>query len=98
MFGTSKDKGGGFSAFKRYAVNVTKLVVAAEVGAFLITYGAYVKTNRDPEFRYKLLTGQYAQTGQLWLDGYYRLGELMDSSLQQRKHDIEYWRSTGKDV
>ena len=31
--------------------------------------------------------------GRLWLSGYYKMGELMDSSLEQRKHDLAYWRS-----
>ena len=56
------------------------------------------RTNVDPQFRYDLYTRRYWGAGRLWLSGYYKMGELMDSSLEQRKHDLAYWRSQGKDV
>ena len=59
---------------------------------------AFRRTNVDPQFRYDLYTRRYWGAGRLWLSGYYKMGELMDSSLEQRKHDLAYWRSQGKDV
>ena len=62
------------------------------------SFPLYRRTNRDPQFRYDLHTGKYWGAGTYWLSGYYKMGELMDSSLEQRKHDLAYWRSQGKDV
>ena len=56
------------------------------------------RTNLDPQFRYDLLTGKYWGVGSFWLSTYYKFGEMMDSSLEQRKHDLANWRSQGKDV
>ena len=56
------------------------------------------RTNVDPQFRYDLYTGKYRGAGTYWLSAYYKMGELMDSSLEQREHDLAYWRAVGKDV
>lgn len=56
------------------------------------------RINVDPQFRYDLHTGKYWSAGSYMLSGYYKMGETMDSSLDQRKLDLAYWRSLGKDV
>ena len=73
-----------------------KLFAAAELAAFLGLFGIYVKTNRDPEFRYRLYKEEVTRS--LILEQYYALGEVMNSELKVRELDLILWKSQGKEL
>jgi hypothetical protein len=86
-----------YQRFKKLG-KIGAAAIAFELLCTVAVYGFYRRTNRDPELRYKLVKGEYRSPGLYWLEYYYKLGEFMDSSLDQRKGDLEYWRATGKDI
>jgi len=80
---------------KSLAKNIFKGAIYLEVLAFIGCYAFYRKTNRDPEFRYKLYQNG---AGYGILQSYYKIGETLNSELKIREHDLELWRKQGKPV
>ena len=72
-----------------------KGAIILEVLAFVGCYIFYRKTNRDPEFRYKLYTNR---AGRGILQSYYKIGETLNSELKIRDQDMALWRQQGKPV
>ena len=81
--------------YKSLGKRIFKGAIYLEVLAFLGCYAIYRKTNRDPEFRYKLYTNSF---GYGVLQSYYKLGETMNSELKIREQDQILWRQQGKPV
>ena len=77
-----------------FGKKLLKAVILAELAAFLGCYLFYSKTNRDPEFRYKLYTS--GATGFGILEAYYKLGETLNSELKIKEHDLDLWQKQGK--
>ena len=80
---------------KSLGKTVFKGVIYLEVLAFLGCFALYRKTNRDPEFRYKLYTNS---VGYGALQSYYKIGETINTELKIREHDLILWREQGKPV
>lgn len=80
---------------KSFGKKIFKGAIYLEVLAFLGCYVFYRKTNRDPEFRYKLYTHR---AGYGILQSYYKMGETMNSELKIREQDLDLWSQQGKPV
>ena len=75
--------------------SIVKGAIYLEVLAFLGCFAFYRKTNRDPEFRYKLYTNS---VGYGVLQSYYKIGETLNAELKIREHDLILWQQQGKSV
>ncbi len=84
----------GFS-WKRFGKKAVTGVVLAELFGVLACYVFYRKTNRDPEFRYILSQNSI---GSGILEGYYKLGETLNSEIKIRDYDKALWKQQGKSV
>ena len=59
------------------------------------SYIFYRRINHNPEFRYTLYSSQYSTLNSI-VEGYYKLGETMNSESQIRQFDQELWKKEGK--
>ena len=78
---------------KRLFKGAIYLEAAAFIGCFLF----YRKTNRDPEFRYRLYSSESGYSRAI-LQLYYQLGETIDSDLKIREQDLRLWHDQGKRI
>ena len=79
--------------WKSFGKIIFQSVIAFELLAVLGCYSFYRKTNRDPEFRYRLYR---TPGGSKILESYYKLGETLNSELKIREQDMALWRQQGK--
>lgn len=80
---------------KSFGKRVFKGFIYLEILAFMGCFAFYRKTNRDPEFRYKLYSNP---AGYGILQSYYSLGETFNSELKIREQDIKLWQEEGKTI
>lgn len=71
------------------------LFILFEVLALGGTFALYVRTNRDPNFRYTLYKHP---TYSKILDAWYYIGDIYDSKNENRRLDKEYWAQQGKEL
>ena len=79
------------TAFKGAIKGAIYVELLTVVGCFYF----YRKTNRDPEFRYKLYTNPF---GYGILRSYYTVGEILNSELKIKEQDLALWKQQGKPV
>lgn len=70
-----------------------KGLILVEAVSALACFGFYVKLNRDPNLRFEL---HRRPGGYEIVEGYYKLGETLNSELKTREADLELWKSQGK--
>ena len=70
--------------------------IVLEVVGFIGCYMWYRKTNRDPEFRYKLYSHSSYTNGML--QTYYMIGETFNSELKTREQDLILWKAQEKSI
>ena len=80
---------------KSFGKKVFKGAIYLEILIFMGCFAFYRKTNRDPEFRYKLYRNP---AGYGILQSYYKLGETLNSELKIREQDIKLWQEEGKTI
>ena len=77
--------------------SIFKGAVYIEVLAFLGCYAFYRKTNRDPEFRYRLYSSSSGYSHAI-LQTYYQIGETFNSELKIKEQDLKLWQEQGKRI
>ena len=77
--------------------SIFKGAVYIEVLAFLGCYAFYRKTNRDPEFRYRLYSSSSGYSRAI-LQTYYQIGETMNSEFKIKEQDLKLWEEQGKRI
>ena len=82
-------------SFKRFVGRSVSYLVIAECACLAGSYIGYRKINHDQEFRYKLYSSEYS-TLNVIVEGYYKLGEQMNSECSIRQLDQDHWKSQGK--
>lgn len=79
------------SKFFSYLYKGGKIVIAAELGCFVLSYLGWRKLNTDQDLRY------YMYKNHNWLlESYYTFGEKISSECQVRNYDMLKWQSEGK--
>jgi len=82
---------------KSIAKSIFKGAIYLEAAAFLGCYMFYRKTNRDPEFRYRLYSSPSGYS-RAFLQLYYQLGETFNSELKIKEQDLKLWQDQGKPI
>ena len=81
----------------RFLKRQVSLFLMLECAGIAASYILYRKLNHNPEFRYTLYSSQYSSFNSI-VEGYYKLGETLNSESQIRQLDQELWKKEGKTV
>jgi len=81
----------------RFLKRQVSLFLMLECAGIAASYILYRKLNHNPEFRYTLYSSQYSAFNSI-VEGYYKLGETLNSESQIRQLDQELWKKEGKTV
>ena len=84
-----------YFSFKRFVGRSVSYLILLECACIAGSYIGYRKINHDQEFRYKLYSSEYS-TLNVIVEGYYKLGEQMNSECSIRQLDQDHWKSQGK--